>query len=92
MILNAKRNTRFLYLLVGALLLVASGALAATHDHGPDECCRICSSGERIETPIAEARTETPRLEASTAPTLTAAADTGIGVLLATPLRGPPRA
>ena len=30
------------------------------------------------------------RLEAATALTLTTAADTGIGLLLATPLRGPP--
>ncbi len=80
-----------MYLLAAALLFVASGVLAAApHDHDPNECCRTCAFGERIEAPVVEVRAESPQLEATAAPTLTAAVDTSIGLLLAKPLRGPP--
>jgi hypothetical protein len=89
--LTAKRQSRILVLLVGVLLFVASGVLAAApHDHDPNEFCRVCSIGERVEAPVDTVSTDSPELEAATAPSLAASNDTTECLLLAISRRGPP--
>ena len=89
--MTAKRQSGVLFLLVGVLLFVASGVLAAApHDHDPNEFCRVCSLGERVEAPVDTTSTDSPELEASTAPTPPATIDTRECLFVAIPHRGPP--
>ena len=91
MSLKATQHNGFLYLLIGVLLFVASGvAEAAPHEHDPNEFCRVCAFGERVDTAVDEEWTDSPPLEASAPPKFTAAVDTGECLIAATPLRGPP--
>lgn len=90
---NPKRQSVYLRLLVGVLLFVASGALAAApHDHHPNEYCRVCSVGDTYAVPVDDPGTVSPPLEASAAPTIHAPAGTHACLLVAVPLRGPPLA
>ncbi len=88
---STHRQRVSLYLLVGVLLFVASGALAAApHDHDPNEFCRVCSVAGPYSVTVDEHGTETPGLEASAEPILLARADARACLLAAIPLRGPP--
>lgn len=88
---NAKRQSISLYLLVGVLLIVASGVLAAApHDHHANEYCRVCSIAGMYAVPVDGHGTDSPSLEASAAPTIHAPTGTYQCLLVATPLRGPP--
>lgn len=88
---NAKRQSAYLYLLVGVLLFVASGVLAAApHDHDPNEYCRVCSVSDTYAVPVDGHGTDSPPLEATTAPALLPLADLSEGLLATVPLRGPP--
>ncbi len=88
---NTKRQDVSRLLLVSVLVFVASGVLAvAPHDHDPSEYCRVCSLGQRVEAQVDDKGIDSPQLEASTVPSVTAAADAHASVLVATPLRGPP--